>query len=136
MAIITYPEILYDVYHNWGGDLSLSETNDLLLCSDADDQNTRSNQRILRRLFTNPPDYIWHSQYGAGIGRYVGMPNSDTTQDQIQATITANIFNESTVSHTPPPVITMQTIQNGIYVGITYTNAVTLQPSVINFKVE
>jgi hypothetical protein len=132
MAVTTYPEIVYDVDHNYGEDLSLSATGDLQLCS----LTTRSNQRILRRLFTNPLDYPWHSAYGAGIKQFVGEPLSDTTYDRINATITANIYLEATVSHNPPPTISMQTIQGGIYVGIAYTQAVTLEPTVLNFKVQ
>lgn len=131
MAIAAYPEITYDIDHNWGQDLSLSATGDLQLVSNTD----RSNQRILRRLFTNPVDYCWHADYGAGIGQFVGQPFNDTTQDQINMRITSNIFLEATVSHTPPPVISMQSIQGGIYVGINYAQAVTLQPTVLNFNI-
>lgn len=132
MAIAQYPQVVYDADHNWGGDLSLSATGDIQLSSGSD----LSNQRILRRLFTPPGSYIWHPQYGAGIQQFVGQPLSDTTYDQTQMTITSNIFEESTVSQTPPPVIKFQTIQKGLFVGISYTMAVTLQQTVLNFQVQ
>ncbi|MES1988725.1 MAG: phage tail protein [Pseudomonadota bacterium] len=132
MAIATYPEIVYDADHEYGGDLSLSATGDLQLVS----QSERSNQRVLRRLLTNPVDYIWHPEYGAGIKEFVGAPLTDTLYAQSNARIIANNFLEASVSQNPPPVISMQTIQGGIYAGINYVMAATLLPTVLNFKVE
>jgi hypothetical protein len=31
-------------------------------------------QRVLRRLLTNPGSYIWHLEYGAGLPQHVGQP--------------------------------------------------------------
>ena len=36
----------------------------------------RGQQRVLRRLLTNPGDYIWQPGYGAGLGQFVGKPAS------------------------------------------------------------
>jgi hypothetical protein len=132
MAIAAYPQIVYDADHNFGEDLSLSATGDLQLSSGS----TMSNQRILRRLFTNPGEYIWHTEYGGGINQFVGVDLSGTAYDQITANITANIFQEATVSQTPPPNIVFQTTQGGLYVGISYAMAATLEPTVLNFQVQ
>lgn len=132
MAIVAYPQIVYDAAHDFGNDLSFSATNDLELSSGID----LSNERILRRLFTNPGDYIWHTNYGAGIKQFVGAALSGTTYDQIQANVTSNVFLEATVSPNPPPQISFQTIQGGIFSGISYTMAETLEPTVLNFQVK
>jgi len=69
-----------DLNHFYGGDLSLSATGDILKV----DGSTQGQQRVLRRLLTNPAlmdssgkvtvvgDYIWHPTYGAGLPRMVG----------------------------------------------------------------
>lgn len=54
----------------WGGDLTLSSTAGLALVDGA----ALTEQRLVRRLLTNPGDYIWDLTYGAGLGRYVGSP--------------------------------------------------------------
>jgi len=57
-----------DLYQFFGSDLNLSATGDLLGVSSA----TRTQQRILRRLLTNPGEYLWHPDYGAGLPQFVG----------------------------------------------------------------
>ncbi len=52
-----------DLNSPWGGDLQISATGDLALI----DGLGRSEQRIIRRLFTNLGAYIWHPEYGASI---------------------------------------------------------------------
>lgn len=54
----------------WGGDLSLSPTAGLALVSGA----ALTQQRLVRRLLTNPGDDPWNVGYGAGLGRFVGLP--------------------------------------------------------------
>lgn len=125
------PQIKYDAWSEFGNDLQLSGTSDLRLVSGSD----FSEQRVIRRLFTNPVDYCWHPTYGAGLPAYVGQALSTSVYDQIQSTITSQIFLESSVAQNPAPQMTFQTIQNGLYVQINYTMAVTQQPIVITFPV-
>ena len=40
----------------------------------AGDGAALTQQRVLRRLLTNPGDYIWQLGYGAGLGQFVGRP--------------------------------------------------------------
>ena len=54
----------------WGGDLSLSPTAGLALVDGA----ALTEQRLVRRLLTNPGDDPWNPGYGAGLGRFVGLP--------------------------------------------------------------
>ena len=65
----------------WGGDLGAGNTGDIALASGT----ILGQQRILRRLLTNPGDYIWHTEYGAGLAQFVGSPckrGCDTSADQ------------------------------------------------------
>ena len=117
-----------DISHVFGEDLVVSANGDLLL---ADSVNL-SNQRILRRLLTNPGDYIWHPTYGAGLPATIGMPVDVET---VKAIIIAQIFLEETVMRTPQPVITVQSFPNGMFVQITYTEADSGQTVTLSFDV-
>src|ERR1700684_4222739 len=103
-----------DVAHLYGGDIAVSANGDLLLTDSID----LSNQRILRRLLTNPGDYIWHSEYGAGLPKMIGLP---IDVDSVKAIIVSQIFLEATVLRTPPPIITVESFPNGMFVSIEYT---------------
>lgn len=82
--------------------------------------STKTNQRILRRLLTNPGEYIWHPNYGAGLPQYIGQPLSQDLFDEIRALITAQILLEESVAKTPIPTIELSAIQNGLFCNITY----------------
>ena len=49
-------------------------------------------QRVLRRLLTNPGEYIWQLDYGAGLARFIGQP---VNPSQITAVIRSEIFKET-----------------------------------------
>ena len=85
-----------------GGDVASSVTGDLLPV----DGTIKGQQRILRRLLTNPGDYIWHPTYGAGLGAKVG---DNTDIPAITALIRAQIRLESVVSQNPPPTVRVTT---------------------------
>ena len=87
-----------DAFLNWGSDLASSPTGDLASASGA----TLGRQRVLRRLLTNPGDYVWQPTYGAGLGRFIGQPASPAA---IRAAIRAHIFLEPAVARQPEPVI-------------------------------
>ena len=59
-----------DISHQFSADLSLSPTGDLATIT----APQLTQQRVLRRLLTNPGDYIWHPSYGAGLAAFVGQP--------------------------------------------------------------
>lgn len=117
-----------DVAHLYGSDLLVSANGDLLLATSID----LSNQRILRRLLTNPGDYIWHPTYGAGLPAMIGNP---VDVDTVKAIIIAQIFLEDTVLRTPQPVITVQSFPNGMFVQVTYTEADSGQTVTLSFDV-
>ena len=101
----------------WGGDLQASSTGDLLLT----DGSQESEQRVLRRLLTNAGDYIWHVNYGAGIGQFVGRP---AVQDEIVASIQSQMLLEASVAPLPPPSVTVDIETGGIVEAqIQYVNS-------------
>ncbi len=125
------PQLLYDIYQNFGEDLTLSSQDDLQTVYYAE----RSKQRVLRRLMTNPGDYIWHPEYGAGLPAFVGESLSSDRFDQIKSLITSQIYLEPSVARAPAPQILLQTIQGGLFVQINYTESATNQPIVLTLDV-
>lgn len=126
-----FREFSYDISQNFGSDFSFSARNDLLTSSDIE----KSRQRVLRRLLTNPGDYIWHPQYGTGLQRFIGQSLSSDRFDEIRSLITSQIFLEESVAKTPQPVILLQTIQGGLFVQINYTQASTQSQVMLTFDV-
>lgn len=104
-----------------GGTLTLSASGDLLTVSDT----IEGQQRVLRRLLTNPGDYLWHIDYGAGLGALVGQPAND---GRITALARGQMFQEAAVARTPAPVITTQVqTDNAVILSIRYADALTGQ---------
>lgn len=120
-----------DIYHYFGGDIGTNANGDL----QSVDTTIKGQQRILRRLLTNPGDYIWHLDYGAGLPRYVGQTLSAGKFHEIKGLIKKQIFLEQAVAQNPEPVITLQTIPNGLYCSIQYTDAQTKTLQLLSFNV-
>ena len=119
---------LNDLYHYFGDDLSPAATGDLQPVA----TTVRGQQRILRRLMTNPGDYIWHPEYGAGLPRYVG---SVINIRQMKALIRGQILMEEAVAKSPEPQIDVVPIPNGMTVSIGYMDAATRSPQLLSFNV-
>lgn len=123
---------LADLNHYIGGDLAVSNTGDLSTVTDL----SRSQQRILRRLLTNPGDYIFHPDYGAGLPQWIGR-TADLAE--IRALIRGQIMHEESVAKSPEPVIQVGQLPNadggGFSVVIRYVEASTSQPVVLSFNV-
>jgi phage baseplate assembly protein W len=122
---------VYDLSHQWGTDLTVGPTGDVALVTGA----VFGQQRVLRRLMTNPGDYIWQIDYGAGLAKFIGQPGNAS---QIEAVIRSQIFKEPAVARTPEPDITVQfdpTSSTGtVYVQIRYVDAPTGQTQVLSFS--
>lgn len=117
-----------DLYAVWSSDLVASPTGDV----QAVDGSNLGVQRILRRLMTNPGDYIWHLNYGAGLPRLVGETLDLPTITEL---IRSQIYLEAAVARQPEPVITVRAIPNGIAVSIQYTDAQTGKQTLLSFDV-
>ncbi len=117
-----------DLAQFWGGDIARSPTGGLAAVSGTD----YGTQRVLRRLLTNPGDYIWHPSYGAGLARRIGE-----TLDlrAIEAVIREQMALEAAVAADPAPVIGVSTIANGVFVSISYVDANLGVPAGLSFQV-
>ena len=120
---------MMDLQMSWSEDLSISPTGDLARL----DGPALGTERILRRLMTNPSDYIWNPDYGAGLAQFVGRPVEPAA---IEALIRSQMQNEAAVSQVPEPVITIQADAAGhLYVQIRYADAATADPVALNVNV-
>ena len=112
----------------WGGDLYPSAVGDVSVVSDG----VLGQQRLLRRLLTNPGDYLWHPTYGGGLGQFVGKPCSVA---DVKASIRSQIFQESLVARLPEPQIDVQLSRDGsVYVQISYVEVSTGSSQVLSFS--
>lgn len=117
-----------DTSHQFGADLALSSTGDLAAVTRA----ALGQQRVLRRLLTNPGDYIWNLDYGAGLARFVGQPTDATG---IAAVIRSQIFKEASVARSPEPMIAVQSGASGtIYARIRYADAHSGETQLLSFQ--
>src|ERR1700728_3355829 len=90
-----------DLFHIYGSDITIGPGGDLATVS----ATQLGQQRVLRRLLTNPGDYLWNANYGAGLAQFVGQP---VNAARIRSVIRSQIFQESTVSRSPEPTIDAQ----------------------------
>ncbi len=121
---------MLDIFHNWGDDLAVGNSGDLALSSGSD----TTNQRILRRLLTNPGDYIWNLDYGGGLGQFVGKP---VNSKEIEGVIRTQLLEEAAVPVSPAPgiVTTVTDAARGtVAVSITYTVADSPAAVTLNFN--
>jgi hypothetical protein len=118
-----------DVSHYIGSDIAASANGDILLA----DSLVLSQQNILRRLLTNPGDYIWQPTYGAGLPSKIGQAVDIAS---VKSIILANMLLENSVARNPAPVINVTPISNGIYVEIIYTEVDSQLPVTLQFNVK
>lgn len=117
-----------DANHIFGGDLVLAANGDLSTVTGV----PLSRQRILRRLLTNPGDYLWAPDFGAGLPRFIG---ETVNPSRVTAVILAQLMLEPSVSRTPPPQVAVTAIPDGLFAQIQYTESATGQASLLSFSV-
>lgn len=115
-----------DLALTFGGDLAFGNGGDLAVA----EGQALTEQRVLRRLLTNPGDYIWQLSYGAGLGRFVGAAGPAGT---VAGLARAQLGNEARVAASPPPQIAVDTTNPvGLVLTITYQDAVTGRAGVLS----
>lgn len=121
---------LKDLAHFWGGDIGVSSSGDLLTSSGLQ----RSQQRILRRLNTNPGSYIGQPTYGAGLPQFIGK-NADSAE--IGAVTRTQMLLEDSVAQNRAPVVTVSQSPDGSQISetIQYTDSPSNAPTVLAFTV-
>lgn len=118
-----------DLFHVFGSDLAVGATGGLAVAVEPD----FTRQRILRRLLTNPGDYIWHPDYGAGLGRFVGQPEQPL---RLAAIVRRQIALEAGVAQTPAPEISVAgQVDGSLFLSISYVDAATGLPQTLEHTV-
>lgn len=113
----------------FGGDLSVGPTGDIALA----DTMLLTEQRVLRRLLTNTGDYIWQLTYGAGLGKFVGVPGAPAA---IAGVARAQMFQEASVANSPAPVIgAVAGVDGTVTLTIRYADAASGQTNLLSFPV-
>ncbi|MBV8656629.1 MAG: phage tail protein [Burkholderiales bacterium] len=102
-----------DCGHWFGSDLQLTPIGGIALAA----QIMMQNQRIVRRLLTNPGAYIFEPTYGAGLGQYIGQLFD---QRSVTAVIVDQLALEVNIATTPAPTVTVTPIVAGFQVQILY----------------
>ena len=105
----------------WGGDLLVSVRGDVAVSP----VQTEVQNRIIRRLLTNPGDYVWHTGYGGGLGNYVGSVVSPRT---MESNIVYQLKYETFISFSPAPVVDIGESPSGSLSSV----SVTIQYNVVN----
>ena len=106
-----------DVSLVFGGDLAIGASGDLAVAMGS----VLTEQRVLRRLLTNPGDYIWQLSYGAGLGQFVGTAGAT---GQVVAVARAQLRQEARVAQTPLPQISVNNADpSGTAMTISYQDA-------------
>lgn len=119
---------MYDIFHEWGGDLVVGSGGDLALASGS----AVVSQRVCRRLLTNPGGYIWNLDYGGGLAQFVGLPAK--TAD-IEAVIMNQLLLETAVPTTPAPQVTTTVVDAAtgfVVANITYSDPASQQSVTLN----
>lgn len=115
-----------DIAHVVGSDLTVGPTGDLAVV----DLSDWTQQRVLRRLLTNPGGYIWQLTYGAGLPVMVG---TTVSAQQITAIIRRQMSLETAVLQQPEPVVVMQKGQPGtVFATVSYQDAQTGVSQILN----
>jgi phage baseplate assembly protein W len=118
-----------DLWHQFGSDLAAAANGDLATVIGS----AFGQQRVLRRLLTNPGDYIWQPDYGAGLAQFIGQPVDVAA---IQGRIGSQVFLEAAVARSPEPMIDVQADEAGrVFAQVTYSDATTGQTQVLSFSV-
>lgn len=118
-----------DLHHEFGSDLVVGAGGDLLTASGA----LLGQQRVLRRLLTNPGDYIWNLSYGAGLPAMVGQI---IDSPRIAGIARSQMLQEAAVAQSPPPTVRVTGTPLGVVTAtITYADAGTGETQVRSISV-
>lgn len=89
-----------DIFLEWNSDLVAGSSGDLLLSSGV----LQTNQRVIRRLLTNPGDYLWDLSFGGGLALLVGEPVEPA---RIESIIRTQLDMEASVAKAPIPSVSV-----------------------------
>jgi hypothetical protein len=121
---------MIDLQQLIGSDFDITDNGNIVLAR----AEQAGQERVLRRLLSNPGSYYWHLEYGAGLARYLGKP---LVEARIRGTILQQIQLEKAVSKIPPPKVTIQSYpDNTIVATVIYVDSETNLRSMLTVPIE
>jgi len=130
------------LFLEWNDDLKVTPSGSLQLAIGWDEVR----QRIIRRVITSAaqeipdgtltlPDYIFHPDYGIGLGKLVGQNFNDELLRRLEGKITQGILLDSAVETSQPPSITFyRTTPDTLLINAS-VNVIGSGPGVIQFVI-
>ncbi len=119
----------YEIDHLFGNDITRGPSGALAVVYGT----IQGEQRVYRRLMTNPGTYIWHPTYGAGLPQFVGKLRR---AGEIESIIRVQLALEPIVAQQPTPVVVISDIEGGVlFIDIAYIDAITKQVASVAFEV-
>lgn len=119
-----------DLYHLIGSDLEISDNGNPIMAFD----EVEGQQRVLRRLLSNPGSYYWRLTYGAGLAQFLGKT---LVQARIKGVIQTQMLLEAAVLQNPPPQISVSTnADQTVTATIQYVDATTNLTSLLSVPIE
>jgi hypothetical protein len=116
-----------DLFHFFSGDMQWGSNGDLQTVSSVQE----SQQRILRRLLTNPQDYIWNPTY-AGIPSWIGKPIDNAAMKSL---IVTQMYLEASIVQNPRPQVDfVSTVGGSISSSIRYVESDSNEPTTLSFS--
>lgn len=117
-----------DISHLMGSDLSILSNGNFELAETSEE----GQQRVLRRLLTNPAAMPFHLGFGAGLAAFIGQP---INKAKISARITSQMRLERAVLAIPVPTVDVADSDNGVVAAlIRYTDRSTGDTSQLDFN--
>ena len=119
---------MFDIFHEWGCDLSVGSSGDLALAIGSD----AVSQRVVRRLLTNPGGYIWNLDYGGGLAQFIGSPAASSN---VEAVVNAQLALESAIPQDIAPRVSVSVVNAAdgfVVANIIYADPSSAQPVALN----
>jgi hypothetical protein len=122
-----------DINHIIGADFALTSSTAGTADVDTAIDPVEGQERVLRRLLTNPGDYVWQPAYGAGLAAYIGKP---IVSGQINGVIRKQMRLEQVVVQSPPPTVSVNSDKAGTTLAsIQYIDAASQLTSVLSIPI-
>jgi len=116
-----------DIDHYFSGDIGISIEGDISLANEL----TTSQQRIIRRVLTNPGDYPSDPTYGAGAGKYVGV--ATMLLGSLKSLIAGQVLREPSVSPVPTPTVLLKSDSTVLHITIKYVDTLSQSTQTLIF---
>lgn len=119
-----------DLAHLIGSDLEISDNGNVLMSFN----EVEGQERVLRRLLSNPGSYFWRLDYGAGLARFLGQT---LVEARIKGVIQQQMLLEKAVLQNPPPQIELTvSADQSVTASVKYVDSTTNLTSLLTVPIE